>query len=248
MDGGIPNDLFETIKVINGRIQLADLHFERLFKGLEQLKFSLPSELKQEKLEHEILKSCREKNCDDAAKVRLSVAKDEADKINYKIECRELDRHILYEQNLKIDFYQDERKDNDIFSHLKSKYFTCYPKAAKYAKQNALDDCILLNYYQNVTDSSISNVFIIRGKKIYTPPLHDGCVDGVMRKHLLKKLTEWNFEWEEASLEVINVINADELFLTNAIRGIRSVKYFREKVYDNTVTEQLKQHMFREGL
>jgi len=101
--------------------------------------------------------------------------------------------------------------------------------------------------HDRITDTSISNLFIIKDKRILTPALSEGCVEGVMRKFLLSQLPGWNYEFTETSLEIDDIITADEVFLTNAIRGIRSVKQFREKTYETLITDEIA-HKLREVL
>jgi branched-chain amino acid aminotransferase len=142
------------------------------------------------------------------------------------------------EKDLRIDIYPFEFKRADEFSHLKSLPFFPYAEAARYAAEQGLDDCIVLNSYERIADSSISNIFILKNKTLYTPPLSEGCIEGVMRRSLLDQI-----KCTEAPIDIEDMLEADEVFLTNAIRGIRSVKYFRDTIYNSVVTEQLKKHI-----
>ncbi|MEC7863879.1 MAG: aminotransferase class IV, partial [Bacteroidota bacterium] len=58
-----------------------------------------------------------------------------------------------------------------------------------------------------------------KNKKIYTPPLADGCVDGTMRKWVISELDVIN-----KSILLDEMLDADEVFVTNAINGVISVK------------------------
>ena len=59
--------------------------------------------------------------------------------------------------------------------------------AGLFAKKNKLDECIVLNSFERVCESAIANIFIIKGENIYTPPLSEGCVAGIMRRWMLEK-------------------------------------------------------------
>jgi branched-chain amino acid aminotransferase len=61
--------------------------------------------------------------------------------------------------------------------------------------------------------------------------LTEGCVAGVMRSHLLQQWKKEGRAVVEGAYEVQDLMEADELFLTNAIHGIRWVKSFGEKQY-----------------
>src|SRR5438034_4083163 len=66
--------LFETMKAVNGRISLGELHFDRLFNGLTLLKFQIPALFSPVKLKKEIIDLCKKNNCERLARVRLSVS------------------------------------------------------------------------------------------------------------------------------------------------------------------------------
>ena len=239
--------LFETIKLINDKLLLTDYHFERLFAGLSLLKFNVPKLFTVEKLKQEMMHLCKRNKCENEARVRLLVFRgngslnDEDKELQYIIECRPLDESVnkLNENGLVIDICPDARKSCDVFSNLKSANFLPYTMAALYARENNLDDCLVLNVHERICDSSIANVFWIKDKTIYTPPLSEGCVAGVMRKYLLEKMQDAGKKIYEAPLTVETIENADEVFLTNAIQGIRWVKRFREKTFINIQTREI---------
>jgi branched-chain amino acid aminotransferase len=138
-----------------------------------------------------------------------------------------------------IDIYQEARKSCDVFSNLKSANFLPYSMAALYAKENKLNDCPVLNDSGNIADTTIANLFIIKNGIISTPALTEGCVNGVMRRYLLEKLRDGGYEIQESSVSVADMENADEVFLTNAINGIRRVRQFRNKMYSTKRTEEI---------
>jgi branched-chain amino acid aminotransferase len=84
-----------------------------------------------------------------------------------------------------------------------------------------------------VADATIANVFIIKNGIAKTPSLTEGGINGIMRRHLLEKLPSIGIEALETTLTVEDLLEADELFLTNSIYGIRWVKKLREKEYGN---------------
>ena len=94
------------------------------------------------------------------------------------------------------------------------------------AKQEAMsqgyDEAILLNTSSNVADGSISNVFIVKDQQIFTPPISDGALPGVVRAILLEEFSR-DFSITEKSISPADIKQADEVFLTNALMGIKSV-------------------------
>ncbi|RYG43169.1 MAG: aminotransferase class IV, partial [Chitinophagaceae bacterium] len=229
--------LFETMRVRNGQIPVEELHFNRLFEGLVLLGFQMPAHLDITVLKDQIVRLCHKNQCAKLARVRLSFFRgnggiNDADgNAQYLVECWPLEPSVnsLNENGLVIDIHPEARKSCDKFSNLKSASHLPYIMAASYARSRKLNDCLLLNVYERIADSTIANVFITRGEQIITPPLREGCVNGVMRKYLLSQFTI-----EERTLTLDDLLAADEVFLTNAIKGIRWVGQFRERKYSHT--------------
>ncbi len=235
--------LFETMKMISGRILLEDLHFDRLFTSLQILKYNLPSFFTASLLKQQVLKLCSENNCEMLSRIRFTVFRgngglqDHDNSPHYLIECWPLSDTInqLNHDGLVIDTYPYARKSCDILSSLKSANFLPYVMAADYALKNKLNDCLILNTNNGIADATIANVFIVKDGIIKTPSLTDGCVNGVMRKYLLGKLSAEGYKIVEGAIIENDLLSADEIFLTNAISGIRWVKKFREKTYSDNL-------------
>jgi Branched-chain amino acid aminotransferase/4-amino-4-deoxychorismate lyase len=245
--------LFETMKVVNGKIFFADLHFERLNKGLFVLKFKVPKLFTQRHLQNQILDLCKKNNCEKLGRVRLSVSGghgglyDGDEKLQYIIECWPLSQPVtLFNENgLVIDTFPHGRKSCDVFSNLKSASHLLYAMAARFAKENKLNDCLVLNSHERVCDTTIANLFWVKEGKIFTTPLREGCIAGVMRRHLIETLQATRFEPHEKDCEIRDLENADEIFVTNVIQEIKWVKQFRNKTYDNQVSRHIREHLNR---
>ena len=247
--------LFETIKVVNGRIQLEGYHFERLFSGLLLLKYEMPGLFTEEKLKDLIIQLCQKNKCINLARVRLSVFRgngglyDDDRSLQYMIECWPLSHSIckLNDNGLAIDIFPDARKSCDKFSNLKSANFLLYSMAALYAKEHKVNDCLVLNTLGNIADSSIANVFILKDGIVSTPALGQGCVNGVMRKYVIQKMRDVGCQVLESKILIEDVETADEIFLTNAITGIRWVKQFRDIRYLNEKINEIYGYVVKEN-
>jgi branched-chain amino acid aminotransferase len=239
--------LFETMKMIKGCIILKEFHFERLYNGLNVLQFDVPKILNRAFFEKKINELVSKNNDVSAARIRLMLFRGNGgifdvqnNKPNYIIESFPINEVMkLNENGLVVDVFPDARKSIDAFSNLKSNNYLPYAMAGLFAKKNKLNDCIILNSFERICDSVIANVFIIRDNKIYTPPLAEGCVAGTMRRWLLEKINHKTYRVIEKSLTVIDILEADELFLTNSIYHIRWVKSFRDKNYTNVITKEI---------
>ena len=233
--------LFETMKIWKGEILLGNYHFQRLFAGLSLMKFEIHKLLNAEILKEKILHLCKKNECEKLARVRLTVFRgngglyDETGGLQYIIECWPVNESVnkLNENGLVIDVYPDARKSCDVFSNLKSANFLPYVMAALYAKENKLNDCLIQNTYGNIADATIANIFLIKNGIVSTPALSEGCINGVMRKYLLEKLQSANYPVQEGIVTRNDLETADEIFLSNAMYGIRWVKQMGNKTFTN---------------
>ncbi len=239
--------LFETMKLVRGNILLEQLHFKRLFAGLDLLKMKLPGSVTPERLKTDIISLCRKNKCENLARVRLSVSRgigglyDDPGKAEYLVESWPLDETMnrLNENGLVTGIFPGARKSCDLFSGLKSASFLPYVMASLYAKEQKWNDCFVLNTAGNIADTTIANLFIIKNGQICTPSLSEGCVAGVMREYLLTKLREEGRIVTETRISPADLLDADEVFLTNAIRGIRWVGRFGDTHYKNDLSGEI---------
>jgi branched-chain amino acid aminotransferase len=109
-----------------------------------------------------------------------------------------------------------------------------------FAKENSLNNCLLLNNDKNVIEALNGNLFMLTDSKLITPPVSDGCLNGVMRKQILslaKKID--SIEVVEASISSFELQKAEELFITNVITGIQPITKYRKKEYTTNLSELL---------
>ena len=245
--------LFETMKVKNGVIAYADDHFERLFSGIELLKFRPSIQFTKEMLAEQILDLCRNNKCDRLARVRLSLSRgggglyDCDNNMAYAIECWPLKENLaqLNENGLEMDIFPDARKSCDKFSNIKSANYLPHVMAAVWARDNNLNDAFVLNQYGHICDATISNVFWIKQGVIFTPPLSEGCIAGVVRKKILRsQIQSEGFLVKESIMTERDLFDAEEVFLTNVISGIRWVKRCRDTSYTNRVSSSIFPGLF----
>lgn len=243
--------LFETIKVVNirsgdqagqGHMPLFDLHLERLNQGLAVLQMQLPVHYTPDYIAQIILDLCSRNNITGAARVRMTIVRgngnlfiteDPFSSIIIQAEPLAGDYLALNETGLNIDICPGIQKSSDQLANLKSNNYLPYVMAALYARQHQLNDCLVLNTHNRICDGTIANVFYIHQNNLYTPPLSEGGVAGVMRSYLLATLPKAGYPVHEKICTAEDLEKADEVFLTNALYGIRWVGKFRNKTYSN---------------
>jgi branched-subunit amino acid aminotransferase/4-amino-4-deoxychorismate lyase len=240
--------LFESIKVINGKPVFINAHHSRLTEGLKALKISANNELSSSQIESNILQLIEKMGIKSGARVRLTVFRNpggfylpEGEGFSYVISIKADDVNYfeLNEEGLVVDLYTDIRKQITPLAYYKTLNCQNYIMASIYAKEKNLHDALLVNESNNIIESTNSNLFIVSNGVLYTPAVSDGCVGGTMRMQIINLALENNIKVYECSLTPQNLLAADELFLTNAIRGIRWVSSYRMKRYFHKLSAQL---------
>ncbi|MHA7843205.1 MAG: aminotransferase class IV [Winogradskyella sp.] len=244
--------LFETLKVVNGKIFFWEDHYFRLMASMRIMRMDIPMNFTMEFLEAEILKTIDANNLlNTSARVRLNVDRgkggkylpSETSKVTYNIITEVFDEpfySIKDNQSYEVDLYKDFFVSPGLLSGLKSNNKAIQVIGSIYAKENDLDNCLVLNTNKSVIEALNGNLFLVKGDKIKTPPLEDGCLKGVMRKQVLEILSkDVNLYTEETSISPFELQKADELFITNVIKGIVPISKYRKKTYGCEFAKQL---------
>ena len=239
--------LFETMKYSNGKLILADEHFARLWKGMQLLKFQPAKLLTPELLQKETQELIK-KNKLEYARVRIAVIRDKGglfDTSNYStayiIQSWPLPGNyaLLNENGLQLCFYRDAKKSIDLFSNLKHNNYLPYFMGALFAKEQYCNDAIILNNFNRVADTAIANIFLVKNNNIMTPGLDEGCVAGVMRKFIITELRKAGYSVIESKVAEDEIMDADEIFLTNSIYNLRWVAMVGDRKYSNDIIKKI---------
>jgi branched-chain amino acid aminotransferase len=241
--------LFETMKMLHGKILMKELHFRRLFNSLSTLGYNIPSSFTESLIGDQIYQLAEKNGCSSLCRVRLTLYRGNGNlypvpaTLNYLAECIALNEtvSVFNEKGLIIDVFPDAYKTCDRFSAIKSANFLPYVMGTMHAAKNNIDDCLVTNSKGYIADSTIANIFLVHEDTMSTPALTEGCIDGVMRRYLLEKFSQKGYTCTEKEISVDELEAADELFLTNSINGIRWVKQFRTKQFNNSFTRKIFQ-------
>lgn len=246
--------LFETIKVVTGKILFWEDHYFRLMASMRIMRMEIPMNFTMEYLENEIHKTLEANKLSKAsARVKLQVHRNEgglylptANGVSFVISVKPIanDFYQLNSDFYEVDLFKDYYVSPSLLSTLKTNNKILNVVGSIYAKENNLNNCLLVNTAKNVVEALNGNLFLVKGRVIKTPPLNDGCLKGIMRTQLIniiKLLPE--FELVEDSISPFEIQKADEMFITNVITGIQAVSKYRKKIYTNTITKQLLQKL-----
>jgi branched-chain amino acid aminotransferase len=242
--------LFETIRIVNGKLLFWEDHYFRLMSSMRILRMEIPMEFTMEFLEEEFMKTIKvSEYSSSAVRARLTVFRNDGGKYtpttnecSYVIDLEELEVpfYTIDEAKYEVELFKDFFVNADMLSNLKTTNKVLHTVSSVFAKENGYQNCLLLNSAKQVVEAINGNIFLVSDKTIKTPPLKDGCLDGILRKKLLEIITKWDdFELVEASISPFELQKADELFITNAILGIKPITKYRKKQFGTTVAKSL---------
>jgi len=239
--------LFETIYASGGVIPFFRDHYDRLTRSMKILKMQCPPEFTRDILHKEITGLLTRNKLFQGARIRLTVFRDggglyspDSNNIAYLIEATRIDndRFILNDKGFIIDVYDHIKKPVNILSNLKTTNSLLYVLAGIYKKENGIDDCIILNENNIICEAISSNIFIAKDNVILTPSLESGCVSGIMRERIINIAADMNYTvYDDSHFNTNELLTADELFLTNAVAGIRWVLGFKKRRYYNRIAK-----------
>ncbi len=240
---------FETIFVSKKNIMFLDKHFDRILNTCDILKFKLPYFFTKEYIETKIIDLLNRNKSFVGTRIKILFFRDsnglytpDNNNVSFIIFSSKLDNYkFLYnKKGLFIDVYSDIKKPVNILSNLKTTNTLLNILSGIYKKKNNIDDVILLNQDGFVCEGISSNIFLVKNNILYTPMLEDGCVRGIMRENIIDiALSNKITVIDDAHITLSDIENADEIFFTNAIQGIRWVLAYKHKRYYNDISKDL---------
>jgi branched-subunit amino acid aminotransferase/4-amino-4-deoxychorismate lyase len=239
--------LFESMRLMKGKLKFADLHADRLQKGMKALHLEGYSQMDSwflnEKCEELALR-----NKIKHGRLRLTVYRDAEgfysptqNKMGYCLEVQQVDepRYFLNTKGLIMDMYDEIPKAVNGLSNYKTCNSMVYVMAGIFKAQNKLDEAFILNQSGYLCEAISANVFVLYQNHLYTPALSEGCIGGVMRQVVMDIAIKNKIPLTEAQIDPAILNEADEVFLTNASRGIQWVMGFAKKRYFNEISKVL---------
>lgn len=240
--------LFETMRTMNGRLHLWHDHRQRILSSLQTLSIEPPTAITEGTLPAQIGRLAKANQIKNNARVRLTVFRDPGGLYtpanhtsSYLLDVQPLqeDRFALQKDGLVIGIYEEPLKIPNKLASLKSVSALAYVYAGVQKQQEGVHDMLIKNTHHRLAEAISSNIFIVTDQILFTPPLSEGCVAGVMRQHLIRLAQEAGYDVLETQLHIEAPLFADEMLLTNAIHGIQWAGIYQWKRYMNTTAKQL---------
>lgn len=254
------DSLFETIHTNGTQIQFFEEHIERLTLGMKQLNMEIPVNF-HDTIETNIKKLITRNKSFLGTRIRLSVFRNSGglytptnNSISYLIESSKLDepKYFLNKKGLKIGLFDSYKKTSSSLSGFKTGNSLPFVLAGLHKCAMRWDDCLLINERQNLVESVSSNLFIVKDGILFTPSVESGAVNGIMREQIIQIALNLGITvYDDCIMKPEQLKDADEIFLTNAISGIRWVVAYEERRYFNRsakiLIEELNKKAFKES-
>ncbi|HEY0896457.1 MAG TPA: aminotransferase class IV [Sphingobacteriaceae bacterium] len=240
--------LFETMRYSNGELKFTELHLDRIRKGMRMLKLEGYSQLDKYFLREKVEELVRRNKTGPSARVRLTIYREggglyapATNKMGYVLQVSKLPDPV-YSGNprgLIIDVFDEITKPVTALSNLKTCNSLPFVLAGVFKNQHKLDDVLLLNQHGFLCEAISSNIFVVYQNQLFTPALSEGCVAGVMRQVVMQLAKQHDLDLVEAQISPQILNEAEEVFLTNAVQGIRWVMGYNRKRYFNEMYRYL---------
>jgi branched-subunit amino acid aminotransferase/4-amino-4-deoxychorismate lyase len=229
--------LFETIIFSDGRVKYLQDHFDRIAGGCRTFSLALPDYFKIDYLDEAIRKLIEKNGLAEPVRIKLVVWRRSGG-------LYEPDRHEVHHLILVNKIVEMARKiksqvgfSNRVFNYqspwssFKTLSSLPYTLAGIEKKERGFDDIILLDAGGNISEFLYSNIFWIREDVFYTPSLNTGCIRGIMRTCLIRKLKGMDRKVEEIEAGKDLLMKADHVFSAN-VSGLIPVTGIEERKFE----------------
>lgn len=237
--------VFDTLAVASGQIRFWEDHYFRMMSGMRVLRMCIPTSFTMDFLQQEIERVLDAPN----ARVRITLFREakgfytaERGRVGYLIATKPLGdaAYSISDEKCEVALFTDFYVQQSTLNNIKSTNRALHVVAGVFARENAYDNCLLLNDSKQLVGAINGNLFLISGAQLITPSPDQGCIKGIFRKNLLRFVTENHlFEVVERPITPFELTKATEVFITNVISGIIPVTHYRKKIFSTEKTKAL---------
>jgi branched-chain amino acid aminotransferase len=241
--------VFETVKIVNSKVLYLEDHYFRLMASMRVVRMEIPMNFTMEYFEEQLLSLTDKLSISNSARARITVYRNDGgyylpidNTVSFLVHASAIETvpYSFEEKEYEVDLFKDFYITKQLLSSIKTTNRILNVAASVFANENALDNCLLLNDSKNVVEAIQGNLFMLVGNKLITPPVSEGCLNGVMRKQVLKLVkTISGIEVTEELISPFELQKADELFITNVIKGIQPITKYRKKTFDVNFSKEI---------
>lgn len=241
--------LFESIRIINGKLYNFSGHYDRLLAGMKAFHLQVPEHFTKDYFYNQLDSLIQRNGIREGGIAKLSVFRkgeygsylSETNEPGFLLEAKHYHNNFftLNPEGIDIDLFNEVPKPQSNYSIFKSCNAFFYVHAAMVAHQRGLKDILLVNEKGGIIESTNSNLFIVSNGVLYTPPLSEGCVGGTMRMNVINLAIKNGIKVYECIISPQHLLSCDEIILTNAVQGIKWVSSYRSKRFFHKVSDKL---------
>ena len=241
--------IFETIKVNGTKILFLEEHYLRLMASMRICRMEIPMNFTMEFMEEEILKLIELQTSKVSNRIRFTFFRDAegfyypaSNDVQFIITCSDLSsvKYAFSTAKYEVELFKDFHVSKHLLATLKTNNKMINVVASIFAKENNFQNCLLINEDKNVVEATNGNIFMKTGGQLITPPISDGCLNGIMRKQIIAIANKMEtIEMIEKSISPFDLQKADELFISNVITGIQPITKYRKKEFTSEVAKEI---------
>ena len=241
--------VFETVKIVNSKVLYLEDHYFRLMASMRVVRMEIPMNFTMEYFEEQLLTLVEKLNISDSARARITVYRNDGGyylpldrTVSFLVHASAAESKLYsFEgKGYEVDLFKEFYVTKQLLSSIKTTNRILNVAASIFADENGLDNCLLLNDSKNVVEAIQGNLFMLVGNKLITPAVAEGCLNGVMRKQILKLAKSIaEIEVVEEVISPFELQKADELFITNVIKGIQPITKYRKKTFKTDLSQKL---------
>lgn len=247
--------VFEGIRAYNGIVFKLKEHVDRLYRSAHTIMLQIP--LTKQEMINIVLETLRKNNLKDAY-IRLVVTRGVGDLgLNPKkcvkptiiviTDTISLHKGDAKEKGVTAMLSWVKRDPVDATTHeIKSLNYLNSILAKIEANINGVDEAICLDKNGFVCEGVAENIFIVRNRKIFTPPSYTGALPGITAEAVMKLATKLGYEVVEKNITPYELFNADEVFFTGTAAEIVPVREINKRQIGNGEPGPVTKHLMEE--
>jgi len=213
-----PFEIFESMLIRNSEVSFLDEHINRLKATADFFLFKFDEKSFRKDLEKFLKKLKRTDS------LKLKVMLNKYGLISFKVSALKIPV-----EKIRVILSKSRINSQNKFQYFKTTNRKLYDKEYEFYSSKEFYEVLYLNEKSHLAEGSITNIFIRKGLNYFTPTLSSGILPGIYRSFMMKK----NPEIKEKNISLHDLLNADEIILTNSVRGEVKVDelYLNEREY-----------------
>ena len=169
-------------------------------------------------------------------------------KISYSIQSEKLTEtdFELNEKGLYVATFGEIPKPISAISHLSAGSELFWNIAKAHNQDPLIDRILILDSQDHILEVPESNIYFIKDDRVYSPNMIFGAYLDITQPYVLEIVKSLNLKFnEDQPVSIQNMREADEVFIVNAVEGIRWIIGFEGKRYYNTTTRKILERFSR---